>query len=167
MKPRYWIAAALAVVAVIGVVLLAADTRDSEARTVEAAGISAKVPKGWHQRLPNDPIQLAVHTDSWFVGENCDRKTDYTTVLLSITRVTTFNAAPSPSRPEHFDATQGTGLESGGADLPCGMTTQAIPFTDKGKEWVANVSFGRDAPERRHVQAYSILDSLRLPTDSS
>ena len=149
--------------AIVGVVLVT-DASDSEARTVRAAGISAQVPRGWHQRLPNDPIQLSVYTDAWFVGENCDAKTDYTTINVGVTSDPGRGPTPIP-RPMRFDTTQGTGIQTGKdyADLVCGMTSQTITFTDNGQAWKATLNFARDAPPKRRAQAYRLLETLRLP----
>jgi hypothetical protein len=78
--------------------VLVTDASESEARTVRAAGISAQVPRGWHQRSPDDPIQLSVYTDAWFVGENCDAKTDYTTINVGVTSDPGRGATPIPAQ---------------------------------------------------------------------
>jgi hypothetical protein len=163
MNRRYWSALAPVGFAVIVGVVVVTNATDTEAKTIRAGGISAQVPNGWHQRSV-DPTQLAVFTQTWFIDENCGAKKDYTTARVDLTPDPGFGPAPIP-RPEHFNATQGTGVQTGEefADIPCGSTSQSITFTDHGKTWKANVSFGRDTAKKRRAEAFRILDSLRLP----
>jgi hypothetical protein len=168
MRARYWIAAALVLVAVVGGVLVVTGTTDSEAKTtpIRAEGVSAQMPEGWQQRS-TDPKQLAAFTQDWFIDENCGAKKDYTTARVDVTPDPGFGPTPIP-RPKHFNATQGTGVQTGEvyADIPCGSTSTSITFIDHGKTWKATVSLGRDTPKKQRVQAYRILDSFRVTSSN-
>ena len=67
-------------------------------------------------------------------------------------------------RPQHFDDTQGTGIEADKdfADLACGSTGWAVAFSDHGRTLVASATFGRDASPARRAEAYRILDGLNV-----
>ena len=160
--------AALAIGVIAFVMLDGAETDDAR-RTVEASGVTATVPDGWHVQkleLPkptnNFTDDLHLYTDRSFMDENCGSESSYTTVLLSVgpPTGTTLEAIP---RPEHFNKSQGeTYHGQSSADVPCEASAQIVVFIDGGKKWKASLLFGRDAPEQKRAEAYRILDSLSL-----
>jgi hypothetical protein len=130
---------------------------------VRALEVAADAPKGWTQQR-NDTKRLYLYTDQSFIDENCASDADYSTVLLTVGPLHGSTNLVPMKRPDHFNETQGTGIETDEdyADLGCNSTAQAIAFLDHGREFVAALTFGRDATPARRAEAYRILDSLDL-----
>lgn len=169
------IALAIGAVAVLvaGVVAFVAidgsSDNDDADRMIEAGGVTATVPDGWHQQRIDRPEptnnftdDLHAFTDRSFLDENCASESDYTTILLSVGPPTGTNLTAIP-RPEHFNESTGFSYDwQNSGDVPCEASGQTIVFTDGGKTWKASLLFGRDAPKHQRVEAYRILDSLSL-----
>jgi hypothetical protein len=140
------------------------------------ARLSAVVPVGWKATgldTAKPIFLLAVRSKANPTHDDCGRVAGVRTVSqLTVSEVTadqpdegdrrSAQELSYPPRPSKFGPGTGSGIRQFTPDEDCGEHHQTIRFTDHGRSFVAQLDFAADDPVQRRVDAYAILNSLKI-----